>query len=267
MFAVSQRAARYLFGTTASGALSYFALAFITGGITGLKIKWEEMKDNPVRFFSESLIYSMLGGPWGQIVRMMTTGNGGMPFWQQIMRMSMPLFVFDEVRQVFTESGPYTNRSWGERVGQFFQRSVPMTKTTGTIMAAAGFGQDSLKMEASVSAYWRWRFLEKPPGRTTAQEVDVETKQFRRAMGRAYRAFRSGNDMTPFLTDALQIPEFSSKNVRASLRRRRLLAALDDEEQIALRARIGDDAYDQIILHDAILQGWADSFTEPKRLK
>ena len=123
---------------------------------------------------------------------------------------------------------------------------MPMTKVTGTVMATMGFGQDDLVMDTAVSAYWRWRFQEKPPGRTTAQQVDVERKAFRRAMGSAYRAFRNGDDMTPFLVDALQIQDFSEKSVRASLRRRRLLASLKDEEQISLRDRIGDDAFDQL---------------------
>jgi len=181
--------------------------------------------------------------------------------------MSMPTFILDEIRMAFWDEGPYKNRGWGSKAGYFFQRSMPITRVHGTFMAMAGLGQNDLAMDASVSAYWSWRFDEKPPGRTTAQDVDKDRKRFRRAMGSAYRAFRNGDDISGFLTEALQIPTMEPKNVRAALRRRRLLTTLEDLEKVALRERIGQDAFDKLVLHDAILDGWAESFKTPKRLK
>lgn len=263
--AANLKMARYIAGTSAAGAMQYFLMSFVTGGLSGLEIAWEEMKDEPLEFFAESFVYAMFAGPYGSIIRVMTGGEGN--GYEKAIRATMPGFLIDETVSAINGTGSYQNMEWQARAGRWFERLLPVNKAVATTMALFGYGEDSHKMDTAIRAFRRWQFEEKRPGNTEPGDVEEERKRFKTAMRSAYRALRRFDDPSKYIEEAIQVEGIES-NLRAaasSLRSRKLLSGLSPEELESVRDRIGDNAFEQVTLHDALLEGWADSFSSSRK--
>ncbi len=271
--AANEKMARYLIGTTLAGQLQHFLLALVTGGWDGVEIAWEEMLHDPWKAIWESFSYAMFAGPYGSIIRL-AQSNDGAPLGEQLMSMTLPGFVMDQTVRMLSGSGQYTNMEWGEKVSQYFQRMLPVTKVYDTSMALLGFGhsRESLKMNTAVNGYWRWRFDSgRRPATGDRGDVAEEIRAFRIGMRQAYQARMRWDDPVPGIQKALGSKDADAKSVGRSILGKRLLTKtiagrkMTAEDTRDLIATIGQDAYNQLVAHDAILTGWAASFkgTEP----
>ncbi len=101
-------------------------------------------------------------------------------------------------------------------------------------------------MDTETRAYWRWRFDERPPDRTTFGQVEEDAAAFRKSMRQAYQAIRRGEDPSQHITNALGIPEKDDASIRRALLARRLLPRVKDEDIQLLRKRIGEDAFERL---------------------
>ena len=261
--AANMKMARYVAGTTVSGTIAYFLMALATGGWDGLEIAWDEMKDHPWTFFYHSFLYSMFAGPYGSIIRM-ASENDGAPWYEHMIRATLPGFLIDETVRCLSGAGSYRNTEMMERVGMFFNRMLPVTKVYATSMAMFGIGNydKSLKMQTAVRAYWRWRFDtgRRPPGGDQG-DVSGEDQAFRTAMRQALDARRSWADPRPYIHKALRVDGSSAAKVRKSILARRLLIGFSQADLRELQNRIGENAMQQLRYHDAIMTGWAQGFS------
>lgn len=264
VYAVSWRWARFLAGSTAAGALQAFIYSLITGGVPGMTIQWNEAKKHPWKFFRDSLIFNVLAGPFGAIIRQATT-NSSLPFGERVLRMTLPGFIISESIGAFTGTGQYGSFDATGRAGLFFERFFPINRAAGTAMALFGLGTESHETETAIRAYWRWMFENKPPQTRSTAAIDEDRQRFKVSMRGAYTAMLDQRDPTDKIVEALGVNGSDESALAASLRQRRLLNKLTQEQREDLRDTIGVDAYDLLEKHDAILDGWADTFTEDNR--
>jgi hypothetical protein len=259
---------RYLFGTALAGQLQYFLLALVTGGWDGLEIAWNEMKAHPWESALESFSYAMFAGPYGSIIRM-ASGNDGQPIAEQVFSATLPGFVIDQTVRMFAGAGQYGNMEWHERAAHWFNRMIPVSKVVNTTIAITGFGhsRENLKMDTAIKAYWRWRFnSDRRPSTGDRGSVEDDVRQFRIGMRQAYEARMRWDDPRPGIEKALGAKGKDASSVRRSILGKRLLnrtvagRAWAYEDTQDLINTIGQNAYETLQKHDAILTGWADAF-------
>lgn len=275
-FRANTKLANHLFGRAAAGATSYFLLSALVGGTDGAKIAWNEAKSDPVKFLKDSLIYSLFAGPFGAVIR---TFEGDINDTGDFLGQSVfPFHVAKQAWDYASGSGMYEGRNWGDATSQLLQRMAPVSKVfnEGILaqgMAAMGFGNEKARqLDVAHRAYWRWRFEAAPPPDFTPGQVSESQKRFRRHMGSAYDTLRSGGtpqQIAEHLLKALQTEGKEGANLAASIRARKLLTRRqiapgesDEVYQQRLRElvnRIGKDAYRNLLVHDRLLEAWAES--------
>lgn len=263
---------------TATGLLTQFVTAWLVGGNTGAGIFLNELSDEPFEVAGEALLYQLLAGPFGGILRL---NNSGDNLAEAAVRMTLPGFAFFELKDALSGGGSYKDMTEMQKAGRFFGRITPIAKPLAQAMAMFGIGggddpiagmkASELNIDTVERSYWRWRFEEAPPSSggddpsaPTAADAAEKTKasqEFRYHMKQAYLAWRDGNDPQSEIDLALEVDGRNRSNMAASIRKRRFLADLTPEQKTSLLNRIGASAYSVLEDHDAILSGWAQSGT------
>jgi chaperonin cofactor prefoldin len=244
---------KYLAGTTASGGISYLLLALATGGMEGLKQALGEAQDDPVDFMVDSFAYSMLGGPIGQLWRIMSEDSNSIG--EDAIRSTFPGFLTLELVDAAKGTGSYRNHEPMERGTKLIKRLFPINRFGATLAATVGIGEEAHKLNVDMRAYYRW-----------ARDKDVvkgrfigETTDFGIQMRKATEAMKKGEDPTPFILAAIQTDGKTPNAIKQSLRSRRLLSKLKPDQLESLRQRVGNDAYTRLRNYDALLEAWANA--------
>lgn len=251
---------RHIGFTTAQGAGSYLLLALAFGGATGLSIAIHEAKDEPVKFAGESFLFSTITGPFAQLARYAM--KPGDPPSAMIVKSTFPGMMLDELHTLITGQGAYKDRTPFERAVEFMRRRTPLTGPMATGLAVMGLSDRDAALEGAIRGYWKWRFDEARPGKTSPGAASEEDIKFRQAMRRAMDKIRKKQDPSKDIADALAVDGKDAKAAKASIRARRLLKPLTPEEQAALKTRIGDKGFAKLVAYDALLDGWAEAVTQ-----
>lgn len=263
-FRIAGSAARHLvehlLGKTLQGSAAYFLAAFATGGMTGLNLAWNEFKDHPAGFLADSLLFTMLSGPFGVIARIGAGDANPINF-------AFPLWAGKEIVTGLAGTDTYRDLSFGDRMSQLFSRMVPVSRVVENGLTAVGFGsREGFRIEVARRAYWRWRYAEgmRPASHQEGDVADASAA-FRREMKAAYRALEKARDpeaVREHVEKALGIQGKEPKAAASSLRSRRLLNRPEVEGRLdELRSRIGEEAYGLLEVHDALLDRLASAIS------
>jgi hypothetical protein len=248
--------ARHILGTTASGAAAYMLMALATGGTSGLKIAWNEAKDEPLKFVGQSWAYSTLIGPFGALIRLAGGSNDSTA--DKLVRLTLPGFLLKEAADAATSQGTYRNMDGLERSTKLLGRIFPVNRIFATAAAAFGLGTESHELDTALRGYWRWRMDNKPPDRLTpGEQPDADKGKFRVLMKSALQQMQRGDDPLDTIRKALDLKE--GKDLAAAIRAKRLLPALEPAEREALKRHIGPDAYKRVEAWDDLLSRWEQS--------
>lgn len=256
-------AGRFLFGTALQGAVTTGIVTLATQGLSGGKSLAAEIKDDTASFIAESFL-ATIGGPLYVLTKMQrNTGITGIA--NAIGNAAFPLSTFNEMVNASWGTGPYSDLTPADRLGEFARRRVPGLRPIRMAMAAVGLSQENVGLDSAMRAFWKWRAdIWGRDVRESHRKLD-ERKVFRTHMKRAVKFLNNG-EMDKF-TEALQQAATAGNkedSVKRSLLGKRLLKDLDgaplSPERIAeLRKRIGEDAYLRLEGHDAMLEAVADA--------
>ena len=263
-------AAGFYAGTAASGTVALFLAALAMGGASGLKQLWEQAEDHPVDLAGDALRYAMLGGAAASVVNAAgAAADGGDQFAEALTRMSLPVSLVQEVAELANGAGRYRDQDMDEKAVTFLRSHLPISRPIATLAAAIGVAYSDPGREAAMSAYWKWRREHTRMVATYGQDEteDQAHTRFRVAMRRAVTELRAGKDPSAHLAEALaaksEQPQEKGKpkplsTVVASIKARRLLATLKDDERAAVAKEIGPTATARLEEWDALLSEWAE---------
>lgn len=264
-------------GLTTAGAGSYFLIALATGGLHGLKLAWNEAKDDPVEFLLDSFLYTMFAGPFGAVMRL--TQNQSRNRFESLIRVTWPGAIAVEITDMLSSTGRYRDREfWGRdgKLMRFTDRFVPINRMIWQGLAVVGIGKEEQQMRTTIMAYWRARQDIAPVVRSQRGEPQVEAlreafeqhREFRIQMRLAYDAMLHGDNPQEFINAAFATDLTKTRgDVAGSVRRRKLLTGkFADQSSIeftALRSRLGDDGILILRQHDEVIEAVAQSI-KPK---
>jgi len=262
----SRLALNEILGTAISGMTTQFILAMAYGGKDNVEIKWNEVKEEPLRFFFESYMYAAVGGVMGSIIQ--STVDGKLEEnWTQL---SFPISVFLEIEKAVNEKGKYTYLEGMNKYLEVAKRYFPANKAIRTLGVAAGFGNEQTqKDDNAIRAYYRWKFKNNYGGKYISNP-DKELRLFRMNMKKAYDSLRGGEDWKTIdghVITALDLADKDDKSAVMSILGKRLLNKskiapgksedVYEERLEKLRKTIGDKAFQRLELHDEMLEDYA----------
>ena len=252
-------------GGAAAGMASQFALAFVYGGADNVGIKWNEAKENWLKFAVKSWGYSNFAGFAGKLIQ---STSGGDEF---ITDAIYPLAVAKEFFKAGRSTGRYTYDDKVEKTLKLFNRFVPVNRALTHATLAFGLGNpEAFQTNNAIKAYYRWK-ISNGYGGTYTSNPDEEIIKFRGSMRKAYNSLINqniddfdGSIVFNHLKDAVTGGEVEPAGVRRSLLGKRLFVKSkiapgksDDfyKEKIEeLRKRIGDKAFNRLLVHDELIE-------------
>jgi len=253
------------YGLAISGLTAQFALSYFYGGEDNVEIKYNEAKDDPFRALIDAWTYTAFGGIYGQILKA-TGGDVG------IDRL-YPITVMRETVGAVTGTGRYTYDEGMDRAIKFGERFAPANKAFKNALVTVGLGSpEARKSDNAIRAYYRWKIENKYGGKYTSVP-DENIKKFRTNMIKAYEAFRKQKperEVYQLLMKAVTESGKDLSSVSSSLNGKRLLTkskiapGAGDEEftkrKNELKKRIGQEAYNRLVIHDELLSLIAEDF-------
>jgi hypothetical protein len=195
---------------------------------------------------------------------------------ERLSRASLPGSIVGEFIHMGRGTGRYYGLNRLEKAAEFFRNRFAITPAIGTAAAAAGLSDENPKLTAALHAYGRWR-REHPPKAGArggfGSGPTGEAFRFIRDMKKFHVAATRGeeDEAMKWLADALDVKaeELGRKAgaaVAESIRGRKVLDGLDEDEYDALRKHVGPEAFDQLEEWDATLEGWARTI-KPKAIR
>lgn len=263
----SRMAGRFLFGNAMQGALTVGLTSLAYGGLSGLKIRMNEAKDEPFKFLTEAFLSSISGPAYLLWQGKTQKGLGG--YGEQAARMAFPYAVMNDLNDMAMGFGQYKDRPTFQRIGMFLKNKTPGTRAIGTGLAMVGLSQQNQKLDESMKALSRWR-RENLGFSENRDYFNVdERKDFRMHIKQAIDAMKVG-DQTKFNDEWMAAAGAQDiDKVGQSFKARRVLVgpggkALDADQKEALRKHIGDDAYEALEYYDLMLDQAADGVLLPR---
>jgi hypothetical protein len=265
----TEQLVRFLFGTTLQGVLTIFFLSLAYEGVTGVRIRANEAKDNLAQFLIEAFMATM-SGPlyllWRGAQQRGLIGAG-----EQLTRVFFPYGMTSDFMDMAHGTGKYKDLDIWSRVGKFLESKVPMARAAETALATIGLANAPAKrLDAAISGFYRWR-RDKYGAKTFEDWARADERaQFRTYMREAVEALKRG-DAEAYLT-AISKATGEARDRRLiaqSLRQRRILKRPDGKrltppELEELRNRIGDDAFEALVWWDLMLDKAADGLILPQ---
>jgi hypothetical protein len=240
-------------------------------GIKGLELKLEEAKDDPMEFLTEAFL-ATLSGPMYIIWRGLNA-KGILGVGESVTRTAFPYTITTDLIDFGQQAGKYRDLSTFDRIGKFASSKIPGTKAIRTVLSWVGLSQNDQYLDASIDAFKRWRrdyegFKEVRDFSDTDVRADfrVEIKKAVEALkdGKAdefYEAWQKASEVLLTLENGGSMTEAFT---RSKILKKVNGAKLTDEDVEALRARIGDDAYQRLEYFDLMLEEAAKGVILPK---
>lgn len=267
----SEMMARYLFGGASQGVLTVGITALAYAGAMGLKIKWEELKDEPVEFLTDAFLQTQ-SGPFYLVWRgLKNKGISGVG--ENMTRMAFPYTTATELIDFAQGAGKYRDTDAFTKIGKFISAKMPGTKAISTGMALFGLSQNDQKLDASIDGFYRWRREELGFSEHKNFGMEDVRKEFRTKMKRAVEALKDGKadefyEAYQEAADELLTME-KGTTLKEAFNNAKILtgasgAKLTDEQAESLRERIGEDAYNRLEYFDLMLEEAGDGVLLPK---
>jgi hypothetical protein len=264
---ISRNITSEIFRSTGIGALVQVGLAGLYGGYDNLVIKSKEIIDDPFRFAVYSWMYTSIGGVYGRILQS-TAGAQ-----ESIVDSFYPYTIGKELYQATTGTGRYTYEDAYGRYKKIQNRFFPAGRVGDHFKVYFGFADpQELKNTNAIKAYHRWKFQNKYGG-TYTSNPDEEIIEFRKAMKKAYESLRetgtvyeakriADNYIFKTATDKGKIAQ--SILGKRLLEKSRIAPGKSDQvfqdRKSALKRRIGEDAYERLKRHDALMVELAELY-------
>jgi hypothetical protein len=252
--ATTSQVAKWATGKAVSNATATLLMSLLTGGTTGLKIKWEEAEGDIAKFLGASFVSSLLAGNYGAVLRA-TQGS------QDLEDAIFPVAVFKEAVDAFQGDGRYRNDIGGwERVGSFLERFAPLNRpfTTGAIAQLSGTQEEADRMRLAQRDFWGW-YRDNKVGRDIP---DIQPSDYTKVMRKAYGEVLRGRhaEAERLVAEALALPDptIRGRDVVRSLKSRMLLTKPGVAENIeSLKRR--ETTYGLVQAHDRVLGAYIDA--------
>jgi hypothetical protein len=262
-WADAKKISRYIFGTGLQGAGTLILMRLLTEGAAGLETLDKEAEDDPLAFVMNSFIQGM-GGPLALAARLFERVGGVQSLASEVVGSMAPVGVVGELWDMSVGNGKYDGADFMSKVGLFIRSKTPAMRLAKRAVATLGLAKNSADLDAAISAFRRWKREEKGQLKITNELKDQEDQaKFRFHMGKVVEAMKK-NDLDAYMKQmgaALSIREFEEmsykeqqKSISSSLRSRKLLSKLEDEDLENLRKRIGDNAFQRLIDYDDMLE-------------
>ncbi|MGD1915421.1 MAG: hypothetical protein ACFCBV_04445 [Phycisphaerales bacterium] len=249
----------------AMAGLSGIALrAMFFGGITGLAVEWRRAEQElsgddgtagVTRFFARIFeayfggpMYAVLGSAFddgltpGDLGTALSSVRAGTDLWN-----------------LLSGQGPFAHLPLHEKVDLYLRRGTPMYRGGGEWVAAYGLGDDNPAYDAVKREVYR--YLREQGLMTTGEFGQAEA--FTVGMRRARREIMAGDyeKARQTMIEAATSESRSWDQVRASLRGMRILPRIPLKDRAkhlqAIRARLGEDGYARVLMHDRMLEAMA----------
>jgi hypothetical protein len=262
-WADAKKISRYIFGTGLQGAGTLILMRLLTEGAAGLETLDKEAEDDPLAFVMNSFIQG-IGGPLALAARLFERVGGVQSLASEVVGSMAPVGVVGELWDMSVGNGKYDGADFMSKVGLFIRSKTPAMRLAKRAVATLGLAKNSADLDAAISAFRRWKREEKGQLKITNELKDQEDQaKFRFHMGKVVEAMKK-NDLDAYMKQmgaALSIREFEEmsykeqqKSISSSLRSRKLLSKLEDEDLENLRKRIGDNAFQRLIDYDDMLE-------------
>ena len=262
-WADAKKISRYIFGTGLQGAGTLILMRLLTEGAAGLETLDKEAEDDPLAFVMNSFIQG-IGGPLALAARLFERVGGVQSLASEVVGSMAPVGVVGELWDMAAGNGKYDGADFMSKVGLFIRSKTPAMRLAKRAVATLGLAKNSADLDAAISAFYRWRREEKGQLKITNELKDQEDRaKFRFHMKKVVEAMKK-NDLDAYMKQmgaALSIREFEEmsykeqqKSISSSLRSRKLLSKLEDEDLENLRKRIGDNAFQRLIDYDDMLE-------------
>lgn len=263
----ARTAGRFYFGNALQGALTNGIVALAYGGLSGLKIKKEEAKDEPVKFMLESFLASM-SGPMYLVYRgAKQRGIGGVG--EQALRAAFPYGMMNDLNDMAQGEGQFKDMDTFDRIGKFLANKTPGTQAIGTGLAMFGLANESQPLDQSLKALGRWKRDELGYIQTERHLENDERAEFRTQIKKAIEAMKNGDEEAFIQAWMGAVGENNVDGVGKSLRSRKVLTGPDgkvltEEQKESLQNRIGFEAYDRLEYYDLMLEQAAKGVLLPQ---
>jgi hypothetical protein len=263
--AAIEHAAKFLAGNIGQGAAAaMLASLFFQGGPSGVAIKYNEAKDDPLGFLGEALA-ATLSGPTYLIWRSSTNRGGSLT--DNAARLIFPYNTTREMYDAIMGNGYYRNMDLSDRMGKFAMSRTPAAKMLKHGASLLGLSKRDVRLDAAISAASRWK-REQPGGDDDFKQGALTEEQtaFREHISKALEAMKS-DDAGKYQDELALASESGAKgveSVKRSLEGKKILkmpggAPMTADDKDNLRDRIGEEAYDRIEQWDAWLDAAIDS--------
>ena len=259
--------ALYMGGKTSSGVYTTFMLALLAGGVKGLLAGLKDFGDEPWEFMAKGFATSQLG----PIYNMMTRLDSDRKI-ENLWMISAPLSVMAELGALALNSGRYQYMNAQEKTLAFFGRINPGPRAIYDIATAAGLTDTDPTRDLAITRYWKWMRDNDVISFGGDQGLaEADDRKFRANMRRAYNLYgrekQTGTTIAKadeFVNKALEVEGKEARNVAASIRARRLLTRVPDEQMDDLREFLGPELFASLETHDSIMDSWARSAGPPR---
>lgn len=268
--AATEAYSRFMFGTVMQGAITTAVTTLFYQGWQGAKIRSSEAQDEPIKFLAESFMATMSGPLY--LVWRSARGKGVLGAGEQAARLVFPYAVVREMTDMANGAGPYRDLTTFDKIGKFIKQKTPGLKAIDTGLAIFGLAQEDRGLDASISAFYRWR-RDTLGWREQEDFLKEDTrKEFRVNMRLLIEALKRGDGdamNTIYLRAAAasgKTGKEAAESIADSFRGRKLLKTPDNraltlEQKDALRNHIGDSAYDRLEYFDEMLEQAAKGHT------
>ena len=258
--------AQYNFGTAMSGAAQYAIITLLLGGTAGLAATWREAEDDWLKFLVQSWGWAQLGPIITSLGRVWNDRQ--LDHWWMF---SAPLSVLYETANAFLGLDKYDGLSAGERAQKWGSRHMPGPRALHALFTAMGLAEKNTALDTASREYWAWRRREiGAPGRFQPGDSPEDQQAFRRAMRKAYEvmkrpdALARDQEIRDLLNAALGVEGKDINSVRQSIRARKLLPRLTEEQRTAFHD-YSPESYRVLEEHDAMLEAWASTGSRRRR--
>lgn len=269
-------------GKAAQGTVLHLLSGLAMGGVLGLKTAWHEMKDDPLGTIGKNTA----GAAFGGLPYFLYSAQTGQRNPEDIL---YPVAIAKTILGLFTDSGgrwtggaAMRDKNFSERLVEVAKRLAPAYRISLTGLAAVGIGAQGSQIETATKAFYRWRQDQPNKGHFTPGDNKTEEDlAFRASIRRAADAVINNENpdkVQSELMTALGVRGEKGKPVREAILARKILtkeslkpdtpanknaiswAAALGERKASLKARIGEDAYHQLELHDELLDTLARAY-------
>lgn len=268
--ALGPSATNFGVNTLAQGTkgLAYMAIMALTRGDTLWGDDSKFLKDlmrNPLGSAVEAWLYGGVFGPWGAILDRVLESDDVL---YEAVASTGPYAMANEAQKILQGRGMYKDQGdLGSRIATFVSRGIPSNRVGLTLLGAAGVLEKNLALENGRRGYFEYlrakgRMGGGPGG--GQQKMEENHAAMRRELREAVKLMETKQEPTGILLRAIEAKGEDARRVAENLESRRYFttSTIPAEEMGEFRDYVGDDDFQAMLEHDAILTAWAKAIRD-----